>query len=95
MSNFTHYSIKTFCLTGSPALSLGYIVKVGNKEETCATAPVTGNNSVNLTCGQPLVGQYLELSRKEGLVDSNGGNYLILCEVIVWGVRVSYIKLGM
>ena len=65
--------------------------------DICATAPKTGDNTVSLRCGQPLVGQYLTISRALGTItaaNGNNQNYLILCEVIIWGVSASYIKLG-
>ena len=65
--------------------------------DICGTAPTAGGNIVSLRCGQPLVGQYLKISRAQGIITAELGsrqNYLILCEVIVWGVSASYIKLG-
>ena len=78
--------------------ALGYTVSVGNNnhEEICARAPKTGNDSkITLACERPLVGQYLKISRSISQVYiSIGGNNLLLCEVIIWGVSASYIKLG-
>ena len=75
-----------------------------NTEQICATAemptymPPKGSTIVSLTCVQPLVGQYLRISRAQSVIDSlqDGKlNSLILCEVIVWGVIATYIRQGM
>ena len=92
--------------TGNPFFSLGYIASVGNNnsEQICATAekptkiPPKGSTIVSLTCVQPLVGQYLRISRAQSVIDSlqaDKWNSLILCEMIVWGVIATYIRQGM
>ena len=92
--------------TGNPVFSLGYTASVGynNIEQMCATAekptsrPPQGSTIVSLTCVQPLVGQYLRISRAQSVIDlfqENKWNSLILCEVIVWGVIATYIRQGM
>ena len=92
--------------TGNPLFSLGYTASVSNNniEQICATAempksrPPNGNTIVSLTCVQPLVGQYLRISRAQSVIDSlqeTKWNSLILCEVIVWGVIATYIRQGM
>ena len=91
--------------TGNPVFSLGYTASVSNNniEQICATAeiptsrPSKGSTIVSLTCVQPLVGQYLTISRAQSVIDSlqaDKGNSLILCEVIVWGVIATYIRQG-
>ena len=92
--------------TGNTVFSLGYTASVGNNnmEQICATAekptprPPRGSTIVSLTCVQPLVGQYLKISRAQSVIDSltiDKMNSLILCEVIVWGVIATYIRQGM
>ena len=92
--------------TGNSVLSLAYTASVGNNntEQICATAemptsrPPNGNTIVSLTCVQPLVGQYLRISRAQSVIDllqEKKHNNLILCEVIVWGVIATYIRQGM
>ena len=75
-----------------------------NIEQICAIAeiptsrPPRGNTAVSLTCVQPLVGQYLRISRIQSVIDSfqeGKQNSLILCEAIVWGVIATYIRQGM
>ena len=101
--------IKCVCLNtfaGNPVFSLGYTASVGynNREQMCATAkkptskPLKGSTIVSLSCVQPLVGQYLRISRAQSVIDSfqeDKQNSLILCEVIVWGVIATYIRQGM
>ena len=91
-------------LTGRSYFALGYTVSVvnNNEEATCAVAekPTSngfqGNTIVSLTCKQPLVGQYLKISRAHSIISSlDNSNSLILCEVIVWGVIATYIRQGM
>ena len=90
--------------TGRSLFALGYTVSVinNNEEETCAVAAkptskgLHENTIVSLTCKQPLVGQYLKISRAHSVISSlDGSNSLILCEVIVWGVIATYIRQGM
>ena len=78
--------------------ALGYSVFVSlnphDDSKLCAVASTTGsNNIVQLTCHKPLVGQYLKISRANS-VYGKMHNYLVLCEVEVWGQPTSYIKTG-
>ena len=79
--------------------ALGYSVFVSlnphedGASQLCAVASTTVRSTVQLTCRKPLVGQYLKITR-ENSVYNNMDNYLVLCEVEVWGQPTSYIKTG-
>ena len=80
--------------------ALGYRVFVSknfhNDRQLCATAPTKYRGPINpiqLTCDKPLAGRYLIILRANNIF-SGMRNYLVLCEVQVFGHPASYIKTG-
>ena len=84
-----------YSLTGQTSLALGFEVWIinntGDSGILCATAPKSGTNLLSFTCqNSPLIGRYLNITRTRNYKE----NYLVLCEVVVWGTIATYIPTG-
>ena len=88
-----------FHVDGQHLYSLGFTINVSEDNttwNTCGKAPINNNpvdKPIDIQCSTSLTGRYLTIQRsKEDAkkLKPPGGNYLVVCEIVVWGHVAAY-----
>ena len=78
---------------------MGFSVFASEDNKTwtkCGKAPQDNNpidKPIDIQCSTPLTGRYLSIQRSKKdrfRLDKTDGNYLVLCEIVVWGHVAAY-----